>query len=278
MSAQPEFAGKSAIVTGGSQGVGRAVVERLLAGGLERALIVGRDQAKGDAAAADLGDGVSFVSADLSSVEGVEAVLAAADDAFPVPHVLVNAAALSDRGSVWDTDAALWDRLLHTNVRAPGMLITGVAHRLRAAGSPGAVVTIGSVAAHGGSDFLYPYSTSKAALAALTRNAAYTLMRHRIRVNLVQPGWIDTPNEDRVQRELHDAPDDWLERASDRLPFGRLIDPAELARTVCFVASDAAGLMTGAVIDYDQSVRGAGEAPMPPPGQLLWGEPEEARP
>lgn len=275
MSDSLEFSGRNAIVTGGSQGVGRAVVERLLAGGLDRALIVGRDRAKGEAAAAELGDGVSFVSADLATVEGIEAVLRAADEVLAAPHVLINAAALSDRGSVWDTDAALWDRMLAANVRAPGLLLTGVAQRLRAVGAPGSVVTIGSVAAHGGQDFLYPYATSKAALAALTRNAAYALMRHRIRVNLVQPGWIDTPNEDRVQRQLHDAPDDWLARAAAELPFGRLIDPAELARTVCFVASDAAGLMTGAVIDYDQSVTGAGDAAVPPIGPG-WGEPTGA--
>jgi NAD(P)-dependent dehydrogenase (short-subunit alcohol dehydrogenase family) len=98
----------------------------------------------------------------------------------------------------------------------------------------------------------------------LTKTVAYQLMRYRIRVNTVNPGWMDTPGEDSIQRRFHGATDGWLEAAEAGRPFGRLIKPVELASTLAFVLSDDAGLMTGAIIDYDQTVIGAGNAPMPP--------------
>ena len=89
-------------------------------------------------------------------------------------------------------------------------------------------------------------------------------MRDRIRVNLVNPGWMITAGEDAIQRRYHGAGDDWLERASEQQPFGRLIDPDEVARTICFLLSDESGMMTGASIDFDQSVLGAGTVSKPP--------------
>ena len=94
-------------------------------------------------------------------------------------------------------------------------------------------------------------------------------MRDRIRVNLVNPGWMDTPAEDAIQRRYHGAGDDWLERASERQPFGRLIDPAEVARTICFLLSDESGLMTGACIDFDQSVHRRRQRPQTVPDRRL---------
>ena len=77
----------------------------------------------------------------------------------------------------------------------------------------GSIVLIGSVARHGGAPNLLPYSASKMALVAATRNMAFTLMRHRVRVNMLNPGWMDTPAEDITQRRYEGATDGWLERA-----------------------------------------------------------------
>ena len=82
---------------------------------------------------------------------------------------------------------------------------------------------------------------------------------------------MNTPAEDGIQRRFHGATDGWLEEASAKQPFGRLIDPAELARTVVFVSSDEAGLMTGAVIDYDQTILGPDMSRSDL--QPVWGEP-----
>lgn len=268
----PDFTGKVAIITGATQGLGETVARQMAQRGAAGIVVVGRNAERGEVVASSLACDAVFVAADLASAEAPGIITAAADKQFGRVDVLVNGAALTVRGSVWDTDAALWDQMLAVNTRAPGMLITEVAKIMARESIAGSIVNIGSVAAHGGQDFLYPYATSKAALQALTRNAAYTLMRRRIRVNLIQPGWMATPGEDTIQRQFHDAEAGWLERAAADRPFGRLIDPAELARTICFLASDASGLITGSIIDFDQSVVGAGDAPVPP-DVPIWGEP-----
>ena len=126
------------------------------------------------------------------------------------------------------------------------------------------MVNILSMSAHGGQPFLAAYSGSKGALATLTRNAACSLMPWRIRVNGLNIGWMNTPGEDRIMRVYHDAQDGWLEEAAAAQPFGRLIEPAEVARAVAFLVSRESGLMTGSIIDFDQSVLGCYEsAPHP---------------
>jgi NAD(P)-dependent dehydrogenase (short-subunit alcohol dehydrogenase family) len=128
---------------------------------------------------------------------------------------------------------------------------------------PGAIVNVASVAAYGSVPFLTPYAASKAALVTLTKNVAYSVAWDRIRVNCLSPGWMDTPGEDGIQRRFHSDGADWLEDAEARQPFGRLIKPHEVAAAVAFLASDDAGVMTGSIVDYDQSVMGGGAQPIP---------------
>ena len=126
------------------------------------------------------------------------------------------------------------------------------------------MVNILSMSAHGGQPFITVYSGSKGALATLTRNAAYSLMPWRIRVNALNIGWMDTPAEDKTMRKYHGAQDGWLEEAARKMHFGRLLDPVEVARAVAFLASPESGMMTGSVIDFDQSVTGCYDgAPRP---------------
>jgi len=257
-----------ALVTGGSQGLGYAVAELLIARGASGVMIVGRDPAKGEAAAASLavpGCRVVFPGADLGEASGCAEVISTLDEAFGRCDAFVNCAAITDRGSVWDAGVELWDAMLAVNVRAPGLLSQGVARIMAREGCEGAIVLIGSVAGHGGLPQLLPYSTSKGALIAMTRNLAFALMPSRIRVNLVCPGWMDTPGEDAVQRAYEGASDGWLERAEAMMPFGRLIKPAEIARTIVHLATSESSFMTGAVIDWDQTVLGAGDPPRPGP-------------
>jgi NAD(P)-dependent dehydrogenase (short-subunit alcohol dehydrogenase family) len=121
----------------------------------------------------------------------------------------------------------------------------------------GAIVNILSVNAHGGASFLAPYSASKGALMTLTRNTAGALLKDRIRVNGLILGWVDTPGEHETLKRFHDAPANWLEEAEKSRPFGRLMKPDEVARAVAYLASAESGLMTGALIDFDQTVQGA---------------------
>jgi len=262
------FVGGVALITGGSQGLGRSVAEALQARGATGIVIVGRDGAKGAVAANDLSTPACktvFVAADVGQPDGCEAAVVAVAENFGAPNAVINCAAATARGTVWDTSPELWHEMLMVNVRGAALIAQGSAVLMRDAGVRGSIIMIGSVAGHGGAPELLAYSTSKSALVAMTRSLAYQLMRDRIRVNMVNPGWMNTPAEDVVQRRFHDATDGWLERASADRPFGRLIETSEIARTIAHLATDESGMLTGACIDYDQSVLGAGEAPVPPP-------------
>ena len=257
-----------ALITGGSQGLGYAVAKLLVAEGAAGLLLVGRDQDKGEAAAASLRAAecrAEFVAADLAEADACERAITALDETFGTCHSFVNCAAITDRGSVWDSPPELWDAMLAINVRAPGLLSQGVARIMARESVEGTIVLIGSVAGRGGPPKLLPYSTSKGALVAMTRNLAFSLMRHRIRVNLLCPGWMDTPAEDVTQRTFDGATDGWLERAEAEMPFGRLIKPPEIARTIVHLATAESGMMTGAVVEWDQTVLGAGDSVFPDP-------------
>jgi NAD(P)-dependent dehydrogenase (short-subunit alcohol dehydrogenase family) len=265
------FDGKVAVVTGGTQGLGEATARLMAQRGAAAVVISGRDADRGRAVATSLGCDSTFVAADLALPGAADMIVAAADDAYGRVDTVVSAAALAARGSVWDTTADLWDRMLAVNTRSPALLITAAARIMRREQIEGTIVLVGSISSHTGADFLYPYAASKLALQAVTRNAAWSLVRHRIRVNLIQPGWMATAGEDLTQRTYHGATDGWLERAGASQPFGRLIDPAEVARAICFLASAESGLMTGSVVDFDQSILGGGDAAKPT-SDPVWGE------
>jgi NAD(P)-dependent dehydrogenase (short-subunit alcohol dehydrogenase family) len=256
-----------AVVTGGTQGLGEAIARLLAERGAAGIVICGRNGERGAAVARDItaqGCRTEFVAADLASVDETRRVVARADDAFGRVDILVNAAGLTDRGTIFDTSPELFDRIFAVNVRAPFFLMQEAARIMRRERIAGAMVNILSMSAHGGQPFISAYCGSKGALATLTKNVAFSLMPYRIRVNGLNIGWMNTPGEDRIMRVYHGAEDGWLEEAAAQQPFGRLLDPAEVARAVAFLASAEAGLMTGSIIDFDQSVLGCYEtAPHP---------------
>lgn len=245
----------AALVIGGTQGLGLAIAERLRAEGCTRLVLAARDEEKGQAAAARLG--AEFLAVDLADTRGVIALVDMAAERMGRVTALVNAAALTDRGSVLDTTPEVWDRLMDTNARGPFFAIQRVAQRAIEAGHPAGIVNILSMVVHCGQSFLAPYSASKAALANVTKNAANALRHQRIRVNGINCGWMDTPGEDAVQRKWHGAGDGWLAEAEARQPMGQLVKPAQVAGLASFMLSPESGVMTGAVVDFDQNIAGA---------------------
>ena len=261
--------GRVVVVTGAAQGLGEATARLLSWRGAAGLVLVDRNRELGEAVAAELDNAecpTTFVAAELSQPDDCAAVIDHVDERFGVVHGVVNCAAVTDRGTVWDTTVELWDLMLDVNVRAPFLLMQGAARIMRREAVPGSMVTIGSMTGHGGQPILLPYAVSKGALSTMTKNLAYSLMRDRIRVNQVNLGWMDTPTEDRIQRQYHDAGDDWLARAEADQPFGQLLKTNEVARVLCFLLSDESGLMTGAIIDLAQTVLGAGD-PIHPPSE-----------
>jgi NAD(P)-dependent dehydrogenase (short-subunit alcohol dehydrogenase family) len=105
-------------------------------------------------------------------------------------------------------------------------------------------------------------------LQTLTRNVAFSLLPDRIRVNGLNIGWMATPGEDHIQRVAHNADDHWLESAAAQQPFGRLLHPEEVARAIAFLSSEESGMMTGSLVDFDQSVLGSYDAPPHPSTRL----------
>ncbi|RWP34821.1 SDR family oxidoreductase [Mesorhizobium sp.] len=249
-----------AIVTGGAQGIGFAVAEALADEGCPALALVGRSREKGDKAVAALAkDGVDaiFISADVSVVADCKRVVETAIAHFGTINALVNAAATSARGSLVETSEDLFDQIFQTNVRGPFFLMQGVVAHLLDRKAPGSIVNVLSMSAHCGQSFLAPYSSSKGALATLTKNVANAYRSNRIRCNAVLPGWMDTEGEAIVQKKWHDAPDDWLEKAEAAQPMGQLVKPAQLARLISYMISPQSGVMTGSLVDYDQTIAGA---------------------
>ena len=197
---------KIAVVTGGTQGIGEAIARLFAARGAAGIAICGRNVARGKAVSADLdraGCRAEFVQADHGDLDQARAVIAAADRAFGRIDTLVNAAGITDRGTISDTTPDLFERMMAVNLRAPFFLIQDAAEVMRRERIEGTIVNILSMSAHGGQPFLSPYSISKGALATLTKNAAFSLMPWRIRVNGLNLGWMDTPGEDRIMRLYH---------------------------------------------------------------------------
>ena len=205
-----------------------------------------------------------FVQADLAKVADCRKVVAKADERFGRVDVLVNAAGLSDRGNIFDTTEERFNEIFNVNVRAPFFLIQESVRIMRRDKIAGSIVNIQSMSGHGGQPHITAYCASKGALAILTKNVAHSLVRYRIRVNGLNIGWMSTPGEDRIMKTYHGAKDGWLEEAVKSKPFGRLIDPKEVARACVYLASDESGLMTGSNIDFDQNVVGVGDPPLEP--------------
>lgn len=255
-----DLTGKVAIVTGASQGLGEAIAQEFAGRSVRAILLTGRDRKRGDAVAERLrasGCEARFHVADLADLETVRSIVPATEAAFGRLDILVNAAGDTDRGSITETTPELYERIMAVNLRAPFFLIQDAAELMQRQGIEGAIVNIQSMSGHGGQPFLAAYSVSKGALAILTKNAAYGLLKHRIRVNGLNIGWMATPGEDAIMKLRHGAQDGWLEGAAASQPFGRLLDPYEVAKAVAYLASGESGLMTGSNIDFDQNILGA---------------------
>ena len=243
------------VVTGSTQGLGAAIARRAAQLGAAGIVVTGRDRARGEGVCAELDSEAVFVEADLADVDGCRAIMRTCAERFDRLDGLVNSAGLSSRGTLDDTTVELWDRLFAINARAPFLLMQEAARLMRRSGRGGSIVNIITMSSHGGQPELMGYSASKGALATLTRNAGYSLQPDRIRVNGLNIGWTATEGEHGVQTATG-QPGEWLAAADAGRPLGRLLRPEDIAPMVTYLLSDAAEMVTGSVIDFDQTVLG----------------------
>lgn len=248
---------KTAVITGAAQGVGEAVAERLAGEGVTDMLLIDRNEtALSDLANRLHGRGVNsrVLVLDLANIDDLMKELPAAlEDIGPI-DILANTAGSTARGGLTDTTPDAFDLLFAINVRAPFFLMQLVSQSMR---SGGVIINVTSMLAYGGPPFLMTYSATKAALVAMTKSAANTLKRDRVRVLGINLGWTWTPGEQETQTKVHGLPEDWSETVGANQPFGRLLMPEDPAALVAFLASKDACMMTGAIIDLDQFVAGA---------------------
>jgi NAD(P)-dependent dehydrogenase (short-subunit alcohol dehydrogenase family) len=246
---------KVLLVTGATQGVGRAVALEAARSGAAAIVLTDRKKQRGAEVVSEiskLGAKAAFVVADLEKQDAPAGIISAAIDQFGRLDGLVNAAGLSDRGSVVDADIALFDHLFAVNTRAPMFLMQGLIRHLKERKAPGSIVNILSFQAHGASINLAVYGATKAAISLLTKNAAFAHREDRIRMNGINLGWADTPGEREMQAIKLGKGESWLAEAESRMPWGRLIQPEDVARLTLFLLSDVSIPMTGALIDQEQ--------------------------
>ena len=245
-------------VTGSTQGLGESVARLAAERGAAGIVITGRSKERGRAVAAGLAGPhcrAVFVQGELEDPATCREIVARADEEFGRLDGLVNAAACTERGTLEDTSAEHWDKFMAVNLRAPFLLMQGAVRIMQREGRGGSIVNILSMSMHGGTPNLTPYSVSKGALGTLTKNAAHSQKRHRIRVNALNIGWMATPAEHAVQL-LEGRPENWLELADKGSPFKRILRPRDVAGMVTYLLSDESCMMTGALIDFDQHVLG----------------------
>jgi NAD(P)-dependent dehydrogenase (short-subunit alcohol dehydrogenase family) len=246
------LAGKTAVVTGGAQGIGRAIAERFQQAGA-RVCIFDCDNAMGEAAASELtaadpAHAVTFYRIDLEEHAAIAVAAGQIQSLYGQVDILVNNAGVELDTDFQEMTAALWDKILAINLRAPFLLTQALEPLFPAAG--GAVINISSIHATHAFAGSTAYACSKAGLVALTRNLALELAPRHVRVNAICPGYIDTRLWEQYIRQSPDA--DALATSTAALhPLGRRGVPADVANAALFLATDASAFITGTCLVVD---------------------------
>jgi glucose 1-dehydrogenase len=245
--AYPEFTGKRALITGGTQGIGKAVAERLARQGATVYLNYARNVEAAREALDQFhaaGYACELFQADLGSTVAVESMLERIHQNGPLDLLVCNVAYQEKKG-FFETDRALIQRTLDINILANFQIIRSVANTMIAAGRPGRMVMCSS--GHGTMVFknAFAYDVSKAALNHFMRGAALALIEYGIRLNAADIGWTHTPGERRWFSEEEQN------RLSQSIPVGRAAQADEIAAVIEFLLSDQASYVVGSLYTVD---------------------------
>ena len=233
------------IVTGASRGLGAAIVRSLADEGA-RVVAVARTGAALDALCASDPDRMEPVVCDVREIGAVAELVNAAVDRFGRLDAIVNNAGIAPAGRLVDTDLAVMEDTIATNLMAPAALAQAAARHFLKNQQPGSIVNIGSTSGLRGKALLSGYSASKGALLRFTEALANELARDRIRVNLIAPGAFETD----AQAAVLDNPT-LLEARLRKIPARRMGRPEEIGPLVCYLVSPLSSFVTGSCFVID---------------------------
>lgn len=243
--------GKVILVTGSTTGIGEAAARLCVAEGA-RVMVHGLEEDWAQAVVRDLGEAARYTIADLSDPVACEQLVHATVARFGRLDGVVNNAAVTTRSTLESTDAALFDRIIAINLRAPILIIREAVKVFRAQGGGGVVLNIGSINALSGQPDLLAYSAAKGGLLTATRNLANAHAAEKIRINQLNPGWVTTPNE--IALKIREGlPVGWEQNVPPLYaPTGKLLTPQDVARHILFWISDASAPANGIVYELEQ--------------------------
>ena len=244
-----KFAGKIAVVTGGSTGMGLATAKRFVQEGMDHVFITGRRKDALDAAVAEIGKNVTAVQGDVASLSDLDRLYDAVKKHHrPIDIIFANAglAKLAPFGTV---DEGFFD--LHFDANVKGLFFS-VQKGLPLMKDGGSIILTGSIADIKGFPAMSVYSATKAAVRSFARTWTNDLRSRRIRVNVLSPGHIDTPIMESLQQG--EALAKMKKEMANNVPLGRLGDPDEIAKAVSFLASDESSYVSGTELYVDGGV------------------------
>ena len=254
-----QFKDKIVVITGSTQGIGEETAKLFAYRGAKAITICGRNEDKGEKVKKDLetiGTECLYIKADLANVDDCRNVISSTEKKFKTINSLINIAGFTERGTIVSTTLENYEKNFNINTRAPFLLMQETIKIMRRDKINGTIANILSMAAYSGMPFLTAYSASKGALAIMIKNVANAVAADQIRVNGLNIGWTDTPGESITQKNFHKAKENWVEETEKKLPFKKLTKPIDVAKGLAFLCSEESSMMTGSIIDFDQTVHG----------------------
>lgn len=246
-----DFSGKVAVVTGGSLGIGRATAIAFARAGARVVVNYRSHQAQAEEVVASIEKigGEAFAhQADVADLAAVEGLLAAAVDKFGGLDIAVSNAAYSDREVFYEADMDGFRRTVDVTMWGAFHVLRAATQQMIRQGRGGVITIVSSPHAFIPAPRAMAYNMSKAAIEHMAKTAAIEVAEHRIRVNLIQPGWTDTPGERKFASETT------LQQAGAKIPLGRLGTPEEMADGIVFLCDPRHEYMTGATLLIDGGI------------------------
>ena len=246
--------GKTALITGGAGGIGAAIAKRYIAEGA-RVAVADMDRGGAETLARELGDRSVGLALDVTDPASIDAAVATTASTLGGLDILMNNAAIYELAPILDITPNSYDRVFDVNVKGLLFTLQAAARHMVDQGRGGKIINLASQAGRRGEPEAAVYCASKAAVISLTQSAGLDLIRHRINVNGIAPGVVDTPMWDQVDAlfaKLENRPIGEKKRlVGEAVPYGRMGRPDDLAGAAVFLASSDADYVVAQTLNVD---------------------------